>query len=54
MATRGKGDRLSHHSSPMPTRRVRDRNLKSPAWVEQEVDAHLLSLIARRDAGGAK
>ena len=27
---------------------------KSPAWVEQEVDAHLLSLIARRDAGGAE
>ena len=27
---------------------------KSPAWVEHEVDAHLLSLIARRDAGGAE
>jgi hypothetical protein len=27
---------------------------KSPAWVEQEIDAHLLSLIARRDAGDAE
>ena len=26
---------------------------KSPAWVEHEIDAHLLSLIAQRDAGGA-
>jgi predicted DNA-binding transcriptional regulator AlpA len=24
---------------------------KSPAWVESEVDSHLLSLIAQRDAG---
>jgi predicted DNA-binding transcriptional regulator AlpA len=26
---------------------------KSPAWVESEVDSHLLSLIAQRDSGGA-
>ena len=27
---------------------------KSPAWPEHEVDAHLLSLIAQRDARGAE
>ena len=27
---------------------------KSPAWPEHEIDAHLLSLIAQRDAGGAE
>ena len=26
---------------------------KSPAWPEHEIDAHILSLIAKRDAGGA-
>ena len=26
---------------------------KSPAWPEHEIDAHLLSLIAQRDAGCA-
>jgi predicted DNA-binding transcriptional regulator AlpA len=27
---------------------------KSPAWVESEVDAHLLSLIAQRDGGAPR
>jgi predicted DNA-binding transcriptional regulator AlpA len=47
-------------SKPTIYRKVKDGRFprpiypgKSPAWVEAEVDAHLLSLIAQRDAGGA-
>jgi len=47
-------------SKPTIYRKVKDGRFprpiypgKSPAWVEAEVDAHLRSLIAQRDAGGA-
>jgi predicted DNA-binding transcriptional regulator AlpA len=43
-------------SKPTIYRKVKDGRFprpiypgKSPAWVESEVDAHLLSLIAQRD-----